>query len=180
MHSDADDSRCADEAALSRLADLYARAIDRGDHRLLASLYTEDSTHDFGGMFSGGLKAFVDFITTSLGQMRTHHFMGNRLYEIDGDVAEGEIYSINSHLLEGPDGLRDYIAGGRYLDRYRRTPGGWRIDHRKRVIDWTHERPHQPGATGGGLIAGGRLPDDPSAHGFDLLARLDVGSRPIR
>jgi hypothetical protein len=172
MQSDTDGARFADEAALSRLADLYARSIDRGDPRLLASLYTEESTHDFGGMFSGGLTAFVDFITTTMGRMRTHHFMGNRLYGIDGDVAEGEIYSINTHVIDGPDGLHDYIAGGRYLDRYRRTPDGWRIDHRKRVIDWTHERPHQPGAIGGGFIAGGRLPDDSSADGFDLLARL--------
>lgn len=173
-HGEIDGVAFADQQALSRLADLYARAIDRGDHALLASLYTARSTHDFGGMFAGDLTGFLAFIAPTLAGMRTHHFMGNRLYMIEGDVAEGEIYSINSHVIATPGGLRDYIAGGRYLDRYRRTPHGWRIDHRKRVIDWTHERPHQPGATGGGFIAGGKLPDDPSAHGFDLLARVRV------
>lgn len=161
----------ADRAALSRLADLYARAVDRGDHALLASLYTADSTHDFGAMFSGGLKAFLDFIVAGLATMRTHHFMGNRLYAIEGDQAEGEIYSINSHVIAAPAGPRDYIAGGRYLDRYRRTPAGWRISHRTRVIDWAHDRPHHPNVTHAGAIAGGKLPDDASS-GFALLASL--------
>ncbi len=58
----------------------------------------------------------------------SHHFMGNRLFDIHGDDATGETYAINSHVITPEGGeARDYIAGGRYLDRFRRTDAGWRI-----------------------------------------------------
>ncbi|SNS04818.1 Ketosteroid isomerase homolog [Sphingomonas laterariae] len=153
----------ADQIALSRLVDAYARAVDRCDLALLRSLYADDAVHDHGTMFRGSADAFADYIGKMMRGMVSHHFMGNRLFAIDGDVATGETYAINSHVLDpGTPEARDYIAGGRYLDRFRRTSAGWRIAHRTRVIDWTHERPHQSGATAAGLAAGGKCPDDPS------------------
>jgi ketosteroid isomerase-like protein len=156
-----------DEAALSRLVDAYARAVDRGDMALLCALFTPDATLDFGAMFQGGRDAFIAMIAASMADMRTHHFMGNRLFAVGGDEAEGEVYSINTHVIPTEAGLRDYIGTGRYLDRYRRTPGGWRFTHRTRVIDCTND-----GTAGAGVIAGGKGRDDPSANGFPLLAAL--------
>ncbi len=124
-------------------------------------------------MFSGGCDAFVEMISGAMKDMRTHHFMGNRLYAIDGDSAEGEIYSINTHVIPGLDGAREYVAAGRYVDRYRRTAQGWRIAHRTRILDWTHEGAHEPGRAG---IAGGRKEDDLSMRGFPLLAALSPGA----
>ncbi len=167
MRASSAPERLGDEAALSRLVDLYARAVDRGDMALLASLFTPDATLDFGAMFSGGRDDFVAMIGASMAGMRTHHFMGNRLYAVNGDEGEGEIYSINTHVLGTKDGGRDYIGAGRYLDRYRRTPGGWRFAHRTRVIDWTNA-----GLPGAGMIVGGKGGDDPSASSFPLLAAL--------
>ncbi|WP_157215770.1 nuclear transport factor 2 family protein [Flavisphingomonas formosensis] len=161
-----------DELALSRLVDLYARAIDRLDLVLLRSLYADDAIHDHGAMFRGGPDAFAEFVGASMRSMRTHHFMGNRLFAIAGDMAEGETYAVNSHVIDaGTDRARDYIAGGRYLDRFRRTPEGWRIAHRTRVIDWSQERPHVPGATAAGLPIGGKWPDDASCA-MPLLAGI--------
>lgn len=161
MDSDSLLRETADQFALSRLIDLYAHAVDRCDLTLLRSLYTDDAIHDHGAMFRGGPDAFSAFIGSSMRGMTSHHFMGNRLFVIDGDAARGEIYAINSHVI-GQDtaAARDYIAGGRYLDRYVRTDDGWKIAHRSRVIDWSHERPHQPGSTASGLAAGGKWPDD--------------------
>ncbi|SFR90162.1 nuclear transport factor 2 family protein [Sphingomonas jatrophae] len=158
-----------DEAALSRLVDLYARAVDRGDAALLASLFTDDATLEFGAMFSGGRDAFVAMIAASTAGMVTHHFMGNRLYALDSDEAEGEIYSINTHVIPVGEGTRDYIAAGRYLDRYRRTADGWRFVHRTRVIDWAND-----GLPATGSIAGGKGGTDPAAA-FPLLAALGIG-----
>lgn len=153
----------ADQLALSRLIDLYAHAIDRCDLALLRSLYADDAVHDHGAMFQGGPDDFAAFIGTHMRGLVSHHFMGNRLFVIDGDAARGQTYAINSHVIApGTPEARDYIAGGRYLDRFRRTAAGWKIAHRARVIDWTHERPHQPGATGAGLAFGGKWPDDPA------------------
>ncbi|MET0269068.1 MAG: nuclear transport factor 2 family protein [Sphingomonas sp.] len=164
-------SRLEDEAALSRLVDLYARAVDRGDAGLLDALFTPDATLDFGAMFAGGYAAFAAMLAAAMAGMRTHHLMGNRLFAIDGDEAEGEVYSINTHVIPHGAGARDHIGAGRYLDRYRRTPDGWRFTHRTRVIDWTNTGSPAPG-DGAGTIAGARGGDDPSASGFPLLARL--------
>lgn len=153
----------ADHIALSRLIDSYARAIDRCDLELLRSLYADDAIHDHGAMFCGGPDAFAAFIGGTMRSLVSHHFMGNRLLDITGDQATGETYAINSHVIApGTAEARDYIAGGRYLDRFRRTDAGWRITYRTRVIDWSHERPHQPGSTAAGLAIGGKWPDDAS------------------
>lgn len=160
-------SRWEDEAALGRLVDLYARAVDRGDVDLLASLFTNDATLDFGAMFSGSKQAFAEMIRVSMRTMTTHHFMGNRLFAVQGETAEGEIYSMNTHRLSLPGSNgRDYVAAGRYLDRYRRTEHGWRFAHRTRVIDWTNE-----GLSADGVITGGKRNEDPSAS-FPLLSTL--------
>jgi ketosteroid isomerase-like protein len=162
-----------DQLALSRIVDLYARAVDRCDLALLRSLYADDAIHDHGEMFCGGPDAFVTFIDRSMRGMRTHHFMGNRLFVVRGDAAEGETYAVNSHVIDagGPD-AREYIAGGRYLDRFRRTAEGWRITYRTRVIDWSQERPHQPGTMASGLAVGGKYPDDASYGLLPLLAGI--------
>ena len=153
----------ADYIALSRLIDSYARAIDRCDLILLRSLYADDAIHDHGAMFRGGPDAFAAFIGGTMHALVSHHFMGNRVLEIAGDDASGETYAINSHIIApGTPEARDYIAGGRYLDRFRRTPTGWKIALRTRVIDWSHERPHQPGMTAAGLATGAKWPDDVS------------------
>lgn len=156
----------ADQIALSRLVDTYARAVDRCDLVLLRSLYTDDAIHDHGAMFRGPPDDFVAYIGRMMPAMISHHFMGNRLFSVAGDEATGETYAINSHVIATESGkARDYIAGGRYLDRFRRTQSGWRITRRTRVIDWSHERPHQPGVAAAGLAPGGKWPDDPS-YGF--------------
>lgn len=173
MHADVQE--LLDQLALSRLVDLYARAIDRRDLLLLRSLYADDAIHDHGAMFRGGPDAFADFVGRSMHGMRTHHFMGNRLFVIAGDEAQGETYAVNSHVIDaGTPQARDYVAGGRYLDRFRRTAAGWRFAHRARVIDWSQERPHEPGATAGGLPVGAPAPDDASYGLLPLLARIAI------
>ncbi|WP_380877336.1 hypothetical protein ACFB49_12390 [Sphingomonas sp. DBB INV C78] len=157
----------ADQMALSRLIDAYARAVDRCDLALLRSLYTDDAVHDHGAMFHGNPDDFAAFIGRTMPAIISHHFMGNRLFAVQGDEATGETYAINSHVIRPESGeARDYIAGGRYLDRFRRTETGWRIAHRTRVIDWSHERPHQPGAAAAGLASGAKWPTDAS---YDVL-----------
>lgn len=162
----------ADQVALSRLIDLYAHGVDRCDLALLRSVYTDDAIHDHGTMFRGGPDAFVAFIGKTMRGMVSHHFMGNRLFVIEGDQARGETYAVNSHVIApGTADAKDYIAGGRYLDHFRRTDAGWKIAHRSRVIDWSHERPHQPGSTASGLAVGGKWPDDPGCALFGDMLR---------
>jgi hypothetical protein len=72
---------------------------------------------------------------------RTYHCIGNELVAVDGDSAVGEIY-VFAYLSERSEaGLTDRILVGRYLDRYERRDGRWRIAHRKLVLDWNHSQP---------------------------------------
>lgn len=128
----------ADRQALSELAALYCRAVDRRDFALLRRLYHPDAVHDHGGLFCGTRDEFLAFLQSAMTGVVTHHFVGNALFALDGDRAEGEVYTINYHVI-GTDGRRDYVAGGRYLDHYVRHEGQWVFLSRRRLIDWAHE-----------------------------------------
>lgn len=130
----------ADRQALGELLALYCRAVDRRDFALLRRLYHPDAVHDHGGLFSGNREEFLAFLACSMGNVVTHHFVGNALFALDGDRAEGEVYTINYHVI-GTDERRDYVAGGRYLDHYVRHEGQWVFMARRRLIDWAHEGP---------------------------------------
>ncbi len=151
--------------ALQELVCRYSRAVDRRDFDSLAGLYLHDAIHDHGDMFRGEPAALITWLKQSPATMLTQHFVGNCLFHVEGDRAEGEIYTINYHVLPvDPESgeRRDYVAGGRYLDRYRRVGGRWYFEQRQRVIDWRHQRPSNPGATGAEVHQGSPGRDDPS------------------
>jgi hypothetical protein len=75
------------------------------------------------------------------GQVATHHNLLNHSCEIDGDSAHSETY----YLFVGRN--RDdsnWIAGGRYVDRFERRDGAWRIADRTTVIEWSGLVPTMP------------------------------------
>ena len=173
MHEEPPSSALADllaRQALLELVCLYSRLVDRREFEGLRALYHPAAIHDHGGLFCGGIDAFVPWLQQSPPGMLTHHFVGNALFSIEGDSATGEIYTINYHVFDATDEPgRDYVAGGRYLDRYCREQGRWMFSHRQRILDWSHERAAAPAATGAGITRGAHGAADPS-HG--LLGRL--------
>lgn len=115
----------------------FARAIDRCDADLVGQIFHPDATDDHGG-FKGTANDFVPWVMEVLsGMRRTQHIIGNILIAVDGDRAQGESYFIAHHVLPGDDGDRFMIAAGRYLDRFERRDGAWRISHRHAVYDWS-------------------------------------------
>jgi hypothetical protein len=161
-----------DRQALAELVACYSRAIDRRDFALLHSLYLPEAIHDHGGLFRGGRDAFVAWLSTAMQGGATHHLVGNTLFAIDGDRAEGEVYTINFHVI-GRAESRDYIASGRYLDTYRRENGRWRFASRQRLLDWAWEGPSAPAGTGATIARGLPGPDDAATTRLPLLsARL--------
>lgn len=131
----------ADKLECTELVTRMARAIDRCDADMLASLFHPDATDDHG-MFVGTASDFVDWVMPVLATMkRTQHIIGQVLIEVDGDHAAGESYFIAHHALDGPDGDTFMIAAGRYLDRFERREGVWKISHRQAVFDWNSSSP---------------------------------------
>lgn len=135
------DAELRDKFALQQLAWTYCHAVDRRDMALLRSLYHDDAVDDHGPMFCGSPDEFVAWLPSVLaGWELTSHVISNMLFLLDGDRADGELATMAYHRSPGPD-AREFIAGGRYLDRYERREGVWRFLRRSLVLDWSETRP---------------------------------------
>jgi SnoaL-like domain len=131
------------DAALSRdairlLLTGYCRGVDRGDKKLLASVYWEDSSVISGLVNASGpvfADAIVDYVTANLDYC--FHSIANEWIEVKGDHAVGEHY-ILAHMCAGG---QDVMTGGRYIDSYERREGVWKIKSRTFVADWNTSHP---------------------------------------
>lgn len=131
-----------DKQDCTELVHRMARAIDRCDGELVNQLFHPDATDDHGS-YKGTAKDFVPWVMEVLkGMHRTQHMIGNVLIKLDGDAAYGESYFIAHHAIPAEDGTDNFmIAAGRYLDRFERRDGEWRMAHRGAVYDWSSISP---------------------------------------
>jgi len=106
------------------------------------SCYHPDATDEHGS-FSGGVDAYIDW---AFGLLRrydtTMHLLGPTLVELAGDVALAETYGIAHHraapALDGTfDAKRNLVTGFRYVDRFERRDGAWRIATRIATTEWS-------------------------------------------
>lgn len=67
---------------------------------------------------------------------RLVHHITTMNFVIDGNAAEGEIYSIAIHTFTGKGRDVDVIVAGRYLDKYEKRRGTWKFVERTVVADW--------------------------------------------
>lgn len=127
-----------DRFALQHLLAAYCHGIDRRDYALLRSLYHDNATDDHRPYFEGTAQAYIDWLPSMLDTWQnTVHSIFNALFIIDGEYAEGESQSRAWHRTL--DGKMDFIAWGRYLDRFEKREGVWRFMHRSLVLDYSEE-----------------------------------------
>ncbi len=146
----------------------YCRAIDHMDEALLRSVFHPDSQHEHGfkGPSSdpsassepGKPGDFVSFALATLStHTRTQHQLGNIFVEIENEnLAFTEAYFTAFHRMRprsdpkaGPmafDTEMDFWVGGRYMDRFERRHGKWKIACRKATTDW--QRIESPSSMG--------------------------------
>ncbi|MQY07647.1 nuclear transport factor 2 family protein [Actinomadura macrotermitis] len=133
-----------DRTAIVDAAIAYATALDTRDWQALGGLFAEDACWEYSGsedrIFGG--EAIVARISTSLARFdATHHLNGNHVVTVHGDEAEHTCYYQAQHVRLGlPDGEK-FLGGGRYDDRLRRTPDGWRFIHRRITSVWSEGNP---------------------------------------
>lgn len=136
----------SDQAAIATLlarqeiADViyrYARGIDRMDFDLVRSCYHADAFDDHGSM-KGTVEEFIAAASSFLTRWTvTQHFMGNMLIEVVGEHARAETYAVAYHRREDADGNgKDDVMGIRYVDRFERRGGAWKIAHRVVATEW--------------------------------------------
>ena len=120
----------------------FSRAMDRFDRDLFLSTFHPDAVIAAGSFVGGPVDLYEWAVPMhDHGQAATHHNLLNHSCEIDGDTAHAETY----YLFVGRN--RDetnWIAGGRYIDRFERRDGAWRIALRTNCIEWSGLVPTLP------------------------------------
>ncbi|WP_019928537.1 nuclear transport factor 2 family protein [Nocardia sp. BMG111209] len=107
----------------------YATGIDDRDWSLFRTCFTDDARFDYGGI---GTWNDPDALTEYM--RRSHsgpslHRLSNFVVDIDADEAVSRTY-VDAQVM-GPRGFGVVRTFGRYDDRWRRTPDGWRITFRR-------------------------------------------------
>ena len=130
-----------DKQALYELSCRYMRGLDRLDAASLHAVFWADAYCEYGFM-NGGAGAFIEFALGALSDhVSNHHMIGNALFEVEGDEAFGEVYFHAYHKVKSEAGFEDLIVAGRYLDRYERREGVWKMAYRSERVDWSRTTP---------------------------------------
>lgn len=130
-----------DKQEIYELSANYMRGLDRLDHDLLRSTYHDDATDD-RGFFQGGPDEFAGFAMTALQEhLANHHMIGQANINVEGDVAFGEVYFQAFHRIVEHGMEKDMVVIGRYVDRYERRDGVWKIAHRSELNDASWQGP---------------------------------------
>jgi hypothetical protein len=128
-------------AEITEVVIRYCRAIDRCDEALLLSCFHPDARHRHGAF--DGLSR--DFCAHALQLVRriefSHHQLGPVSIELAGDIAFTETYFTSLHRYGAsapPPGrpFEDRFSGGRYVDRFERRDGVWKIAERRGISEW--------------------------------------------
>jgi hypothetical protein len=133
-----------DKQAIHELLLRYCRGLDRCDEALLASAFHPDA------------------VVEHTGQTLT----GARIAGVLVSRSDSECYFFSYRIGLGQAEIQTFK--GRYLDRFERRAGEWRIARRTVVIDWSTREPFSHADLLPGAPRGARSRDDPS-YSLSLL-----------
>jgi hypothetical protein len=135
MATDADRlGQLLDKQEIGEALARFSRGIDRLDREICLSAFHEDAEMA-AGPFVGSAAECADwaFPMHEQGQILTHHGLLNTMIDLDGDTAHVETY----YLFVARDKDESLMqAGGRYIDRFERRGGAWKIALRTNAIEW--------------------------------------------
>ena len=110
------------------------RGADRSDRDLYLSTFHPDAVADVGP-FVGAPDSLYDWAEKLRhASPSVHHHILNHGCEIVGDIAHAETYYI--FVAPNDDGT-NLTAGGRYIDRFERRDGVWKIAMRQNLLEWS-------------------------------------------
>ncbi|ORL10072.1 nuclear transport factor 2 family protein [Prescottella equi] len=127
-----------DKQEITEVLYRYARAVDRKDFDRVADCYFPDAIDNHGG-YVGTVAGLIEDMKSRHATIDSSlHYVTNVLIDLDGDTADVESYCL-CYLRQAPA-----VAGGpqsratvkcRYVDRFERRDGQWRIADRIVVFD---------------------------------------------
>ena len=123
----------------------YCRGMDRVDLDLESTVFADGAPVDYGIYFQGTGQEFIEWVnechTTTT--FATHHRIFNQLIVMEGDDKAGsETYlhvTLRHHNEDGQ--LVDTTGYGRYLDKWIKEDGDWKISKRTYHLDMGHDVP---------------------------------------
>jgi hypothetical protein len=125
----------------------YADLVDQKKIQELRQVFTDDAFIDysvFGGSV-GDLETTLEFLESALTNElfpNSQHLNANVQVELAGDTAKGRVMCFNPMEMSMPDGgTQTYFIGLWYVDEYRRTTDGWRINRRVEEKSWVFNAP---------------------------------------
>lgn len=121
----------ADRAAIADVLARYCRGVDRCDAELIASAFHPDAVDEHSYTTLSGNEVGLYLVNRMLTMFTSsmHTLLQSRVV-LDGDAADGETYFLAWLVHE--NGGRTVVdqASGRYVDRFERRAGEWRIANR--------------------------------------------------
>jgi hypothetical protein len=135
MATDADRlAQLLDKQEIGEALARFSRGIDRLDREICLSAFHEDAEMA-AGPFVGSAAECADwaFPMHEQGQILTHHALLNTMIDLDGDTAHVETYYLFVARNKDESLMQ---AGGRYIDRFERRGGAWKIALRTNAIEW--------------------------------------------
>ncbi len=129
-------SSLLDREAIRDCIARLARGEDRRDAALITASYWPDSVTDYG-VFKGGFDDYLAWVVPGADTItNTQHMIGQSFIVLDGDSAKVETQVISYHRVDYGSQEQDTCIGGRYLDRFEKREGSWRIAERTMLYDW--------------------------------------------
>jgi hypothetical protein len=130
-----------DRQAIHDVIVRYCRGVDRSDPDLVLAAFHDDAIDNHFGVVLpfreaiGTLKAARSGGGSPPSKTTSMHNICNVLIEVDGDIARCESYVIVIVRIPRDGGAIDWMHAGRYVDRFERRNGEWRIAYRTVVYD---------------------------------------------
>jgi ketosteroid isomerase-like protein len=126
----------ADREAIRQAMARYCRGVDRLDADLIKSAYHPDAFDDHGP-FKGLRDDFVAWVVPFMRReyVTTSHHLTTQSIEVQGDIAYAETYAVVVQEKHAGQDVLQLVANSRYVDRFERRDGDWRIAHRVVVTD---------------------------------------------
>jgi hypothetical protein len=135
----------ADKQAITDLIYRYCRSMDRIDAELGYSLWHDDAVADYGDIYRGSGRGFIDFVCERhRGLIAQSHQITNVIVEVGGDRAGSEAYVFATVRLQAGEQLKQMSVWGRYIDEWARRDGRWAIAKRVTVLDFDEIRDVTP------------------------------------
>ena len=152
--------RAADRSEIHEVLARLCRGLDRLDPALVADAYHEGAMQHHGPFDKPGRELAPELVE----MVRTHtenafHILSNIAIEFEGETAWVESYV--TAITRDAEKYDD--IGSRWVDRFERRAGAWRIAERTSIVEYSRSFPRgEEGAIVGMFQNGTRDRNDPS------------------